>query len=348
MEVQFERDTLPVLWKGDVIISEGSFAGIAAGLALAKAGKKVVVVEPRTYLGREATSTFLLWINQAEYDRTQPIPEPLAACMQAQTGHNSNGEITLSTETIKVVLEDLLMAAGIKLIYASRPVGIIQDPNGLQGLIIANKSGRQVLEAGQVIDTSPQALVARLAGGNVDLPEASAILCKRILEFSGVQTDQRILAVPESLGMLENQVKIHAGCLNSTHKLVECEFRLPFHNQDQQGYSRLELEARQKTFAVAEYLMNSFPGFKKAYLGGASYELSAVTINRLEINPDDEGSLGSIAIPLNHDSYQLALSCFMGPVRGLWCLNPAANLADAFRLNLDNLLTACALGAGLG
>jgi ribulose 1,5-bisphosphate synthetase/thiazole synthase len=347
MEVQFERDTLPVLWNGDVIICEGSFAGIAAGLALAKAGKKVAVVEPRTYLGREATATFQLWLGQLEYEHAQSSPEPLAACLQAHPKLSSNGEISLNAETIKLVLEDLLMAAGIKLIYASRPVGLIKDSAGLQGLIIANKSGRQVLEARQVIDTSSQALVARL-GGWGNFPDPTIVLCKRVLEFSGVQTDTRILPVPQSLGMRSNQVTVHAGFLYSTHKLVECEFWLSFHNQDQQGYSRLEVEARQKTFAVAEYLMNRDPGFQKAYLGGASYELSAVTINRMEGNPDEEGSLRSIALPLKHDSHPIPLSCFTGPVRGLWCLNPAADLADALRLNLDNLLTACKLGVGLG
>ena len=51
--VIFSRSPLPVLRNGDVIILGGSFPAIAAALEFARSGKRVVLVETRTYMGRE-------------------------------------------------------------------------------------------------------------------------------------------------------------------------------------------------------------------------------------------------------------------------------------------------------
>ena len=56
-QVWSSRRTLSVLRSADVLVVGGGFAGIAAALEYARSGYRVVVVEPRTYLGREATAT---------------------------------------------------------------------------------------------------------------------------------------------------------------------------------------------------------------------------------------------------------------------------------------------------
>lgn len=57
MYVQYSEGSLPVLREVDVVVVGGSLAGIAAALTLAAGGLSVAVIEPRTYLGREITST---------------------------------------------------------------------------------------------------------------------------------------------------------------------------------------------------------------------------------------------------------------------------------------------------
>lgn len=49
---QWEAE-IPLLANKDVVIIGGSFAGIACAVELAKAGQQVMIIEPRTYLGRE-------------------------------------------------------------------------------------------------------------------------------------------------------------------------------------------------------------------------------------------------------------------------------------------------------
>src|SRR5664280_2814172 len=61
--VRFERSRVPILLRAAVIIAGGSLAGVAAALEFARAGKKVVIVEHRTYLGREVAATLKPWVD---------------------------------------------------------------------------------------------------------------------------------------------------------------------------------------------------------------------------------------------------------------------------------------------
>ena len=62
MEIVYDRTTLTVLHDCDVAVTGGSFGGVAAALTLARAGRRVALVEPRTYLGREISATLRPWV----------------------------------------------------------------------------------------------------------------------------------------------------------------------------------------------------------------------------------------------------------------------------------------------
>ena len=178
-----DRPTLPVLRTADVVVAGGSFGGIAAALAFARAGRRVALIEPRTYLGREMTATLRPWVNLDGVDRP---PEIIAACIRAAGTLTGPGKVPLRLDAVKLCLEDLLLDAGVQLVYASLPVDILVEDGSLSGLVIGNKSGRQVLGCGMVIDATETAAVARAAGAAFEsaLPESRF---GRTLEFDGVQ-----------------------------------------------------------------------------------------------------------------------------------------------------------------
>ena len=60
--VTLDRQALPILHISDAVVIGGSLAGVAAALTLARAGRRVALVESRTYLGREITATLRPWI----------------------------------------------------------------------------------------------------------------------------------------------------------------------------------------------------------------------------------------------------------------------------------------------
>lgn len=176
--VTYPRKALPILFQGDVVTVGGSFSGVAAALALAAAGRTVVLIESRTYLGREMTATMRPWLWLPAGVAPSTLPQPLAACFasayqdelytEAMSRHHPEQQVTnqdvrwvFRLDAVKKSLEDLLLDAGVHLIYASLPVTMESDGDN-HIVVIGNKSGRQALLARTVIDASETGLLARL------------------------------------------------------------------------------------------------------------------------------------------------------------------------------------------
>ena len=170
--VRLNGARLPILNKADIVIIGGSLAGVAAALEFARAGVKVVLVEHRNYLGREIAATLKPWVDLGKL-AAQP-PEPFASCfkkMQAEgmlKGELKPGEIPLWIDAFKISTEDVLLEAGVELIYSSQPIETIINNGVLNGVVIGNKSGRQVVLGRIVIDATSTAIVARLAEGTFE------------------------------------------------------------------------------------------------------------------------------------------------------------------------------------
>jgi hypothetical protein len=136
--IPFQLNTLPLLHTAEFTIVGGSFAGISAALELSRLGRSVLLVEPRTYLGWEVTATLRPWVPALPLEA---YPGLIAACIAASGAQPRQGEYPLHPDAVKTCLEDSLLEAGVGLVYASQPVGFSR-----QGLVIGNKSGRQVIE----------------------------------------------------------------------------------------------------------------------------------------------------------------------------------------------------------
>ena len=174
MHIELPAKSLPVLSNTDVIVLGGSFAGVAAALEFARSGRSVVLVEPRTYLGREVSATLRPWLNLSLHGSPPKMPDVVQACISESSTQAVDGEIPLHMDAVKRTLEDLLLAAKVKLIYASLPVSVYKQASKIAGVVIGNKSGRQVLLAPLVIDATENALLVRLLGGAFQSPKTKA------------------------------------------------------------------------------------------------------------------------------------------------------------------------------
>ncbi|GGH73394.1 ribulose 1,5-bisphosphate synthetase/thiazole synthase [Pullulanibacillus pueri] len=264
---------LPIISDVDFVIIGGSFAGISTALELANQGKKVMVVESRTYLGSELTATLSPWI-------TLPLkvhPPLIQACIEASGQKVECAEsemVTFHMDQLKLGLEDALQAAGISLLYASLPVGITSLDDNRTGLIIANKSGRQLIRCNGVADATETAITTFLT----KTPLTSTVnkgqsYYKRVLEFNKVEDlEQTTLAIPAELGLLGNSVRIFPGVHGDGHLYVEYQMEFNAENSLEENRKR-EIEAQKKGMALAAYLSQQVPAFRKALLCLSSYEL---------------------------------------------------------------------------
>ncbi len=262
MYVTLDARTLPVLHECDVAVVDGSLGGVAAALALARAGRRVILVESRTYLGREITATLRPWL-PADGER----PPLIESLIEAAGGAAVDGEVPLRMDAVKVRLEDELLGAGVRLLYTSRPVAVCRG-----GLVIANKSGRQVIACGAVVDATATALVCRLAGVEFTAGGGQQVYA-RTVEFEGVgPIEGRELPVPPELGLVGNSVLVHRGYRGEGHELLEHRMLLPV-SEDAWALTRTEAEARRRTQALVSYLYAEVPAFAQPSPGASSYEL---------------------------------------------------------------------------
>lgn len=68
---------------------------------------------------------------------------------------------------VKRVLEQALIDAGVRFVYSAYATDVLQDIAGnVSGVIIGNRAGRQAILGKIIVDATPRALVARMAGAD--------------------------------------------------------------------------------------------------------------------------------------------------------------------------------------
>ncbi len=273
-EIVVSARSLPVIAEADLVVAGATFGGIAVACRVAEAGHRVVVIEPRTYPGYEVSALYRPWMPERAAADPPASMAPWLTKAMASTAHD--GEVALHPDLMKRGLEDVLSAAGVKLLYASHPVGLIYDGSDPAGIVIGNKSGRQAILARGIVDTTDWGLLARLAGFQTPVPSCPlAIRVKRTLEFTQVQGPlSGTLEAPANIGIVNNAVKVHQGFLGAEHVLLEVEMELPLPSADHGGRMMMEIEARKRSLALAAHLIQKHPAFNNAWFAHTSPELT--------------------------------------------------------------------------
>jgi flavin-dependent dehydrogenase len=331
----------------------GSFGGVAAALALARAGRKVVLVEARTYLGREVTATLRPWVHVPSEASLSGLSQVVRACIEASGTSPTNGEVALWLRAIKVRLEDLLLDAGVQLLYASLPVGLCVEESEVRGLIIGNKSGRQVITCQAVLDASATALVARLAGAEFEAQSRDSALFSYTVEFDGAGAlGGPVLSLPKKLGIVGDRAVVHHGYRGKGHVLLEFEIGLSGGAATAAEMTEREIAARQKAVDVAAHLLSRAPAFRGAHLATLSYEpCGAYTSRMAGPAPEWAAALASLDIEVSQansgERIGVPVASFAGPIPGVWCLNGAARVGEGVRESLRDPAISSALGTSL-
>jgi len=98
---------------------------VSAAVELAKAGKSVVLVERRIYLGREVTSEYRPWFDAG--NSSSDLPEILQACIDKNIEQPDGSRKRLLLDHVKKALEDLLFEHGVEILYTSNVVQLIAE-----------------------------------------------------------------------------------------------------------------------------------------------------------------------------------------------------------------------------
>lgn len=190
--------SLPVDSRSDVIVCGSGPAGIAAALAAARTGAHVTLLETNGCLGGVWTSGLLSWIIDGS-DKPGIMREIIDALDRrgARLPRVEGGRsFAYDIEQMKLLLDDLASAAGIRVQLHTRVVGAARDSqNRLAVVFTESKTGRQAWSARTFVDASGDGDLAAHAGCGFDLgnPETgecqpmSLLACVTGVRFSEIE-----------------------------------------------------------------------------------------------------------------------------------------------------------------
>ena len=181
---------IPIYGQYDTVVVGGGFAGVAAALAAARGGNKVLLCEREYMLGGLGTAglvtIYLPLCDGCGHQVSFGIAEELLK-LSIQNGYEAeypkawleNGSfeekcgkryrVRYNAAMCAILYEKKLIEEGVDLLYGTVVCGTSVNDGCITHLIIENKSGRSAIEAGNVIDCSGDADVCWQAGEYIKL-----------------------------------------------------------------------------------------------------------------------------------------------------------------------------------
>ncbi len=165
---------IPVLARCDVAVFGGGPAGVCAAAAAAREGKRVILVERHGFLGGVATAANVnIWHSffgsDGETQIISGIAEEITTELMGQhaarnSKPNGTGHWEVCTETTKLVLDDLSLGSGVRLLLHTLLCDVIVEKGRVVAALVESKSGRHAIEADVFIDATGDADLVRRTG----------------------------------------------------------------------------------------------------------------------------------------------------------------------------------------
>ena len=170
----------------DVFVGGGGFAGIAAALSAARAGKKVILVEKSYYLGGLGTSGLIaIYLpicdgmgRQVSFGLAEELLKlsveidcdgERGASNWLREGMPRGAEdpryaVNFNPSLFAISAEKALLKEGVEILYGVSFVSVVTENSRIKCAIVEGKSGRYAIEARSYVDATGDADIAERAG----------------------------------------------------------------------------------------------------------------------------------------------------------------------------------------
>ena len=177
---------IPVSDECDVLVCGSGIAGIAAALAAARNGAKVILLERQFMLGGLATLGLVtIYLPLCDGEGTQvsfgiadellrlsiargiiedknPIPWLNNSTLEEKK--KTRFEVQYNPNVFATDAEKLLVESGVEILYGTLAVDTVVEGKKITSVIIENKSGRSAINVKSVVDCTGDADICKLAG----------------------------------------------------------------------------------------------------------------------------------------------------------------------------------------
>lgn len=253
-----ERNTA-IVDKVNVLIGGGGTAGFATGVAAARNGANVIIVERYGFLGGMCTAGYVtllpIWNLVPWKEETSPLIGGIAAEIVdkldklggtvspaiAKENQKKNPVMPywpawsqFDFEAMKMAMLTMARQAGVKFLFHSYIVDTIKDGEQVKGVIIENKSGRQAILADAVVDCTGDADIIALAGGAYEKAPKEKLMPMTLCYYMGNVDSAKVeeyLSQDPGLRKLMKEKGFSAGgegaVLKTSAKFVLSHMKLP-------------------------------------------------------------------------------------------------------------------------
>ena len=155
--------SLPVRWEADVAVVGGGIAGVCAACSAAASGASVALVERFAVTGGVLTTGGVANFCGETAGQGEVFDEILAD-LAAFRALDPPPRRVFDHEILAIVLQELLLRRGVKLLLHTRFVDALAQDGLLSACVVCGQSGPEALRARQFIDCTGEAQVAHAAG----------------------------------------------------------------------------------------------------------------------------------------------------------------------------------------
>ncbi len=262
---------LPVSGEYDVMVAGGGIAGIAAAVAAARGGKRVVLLEREYALGGMATLGLVtIYLPLCDGDGTQvvygigeellklSIKHGAEACYPKPWLEGGSREERVQMRYIaqfnphvfEAECEKLLLGLGVHILYGTLACAVQKEGDRITHVVVENKSGRGAIAVKSVIDCTGDADICALAGAPTALHEGGNGLASWYYHVEGGQPKLKMFGladlVPDKTEEPPKGAPINDKYNATQIWTIDESFR--FSGVDGEELSRAVIAARSKMF----------------------------------------------------------------------------------------------------
>ncbi|GHV43258.1 hypothetical protein AGMMS49546_24310 [Spirochaetia bacterium] len=206
----------------DILVAGGGIAGIAAALAAARTGSRVLLIEKEWMLGGLATLGLItiylplcdgkgrqviygigeellkLSIKYGAEDGEFPLPRPWLEGGSLQEKQKLRYQVQYHPWLFAICAEQLLKEAGVEILYGTSVCAVILNDKRIEALVIENKSGRSALMVKAVVDATGDADICKQSGVKTEQFGRGNVLASWHYSFSEGRVQLRIAGYAEA------------------------------------------------------------------------------------------------------------------------------------------------------
>ena len=270
--------------KYDLAVIGGGFAGVAAALAAARAGAKVLIVEKSNCLGGAAVNClvnpFMPYWTKMDGKRVDLSAGIFKEIHDRLEHHNAMSKESFLEEELKYILNEMVAEANIDLLFHAYIFKVEKCDEHIASIVVATKSGEMQVEANYFIDATGDAQLAYLAGCPTVLGRESDHLCQPMtLCFRLGNVDvEKFYKSRERLKIAHAESLAAGELINPRENILV--FKTPIHNVLHFNTTRVvrknptspvevteaEVLARRQVYEIYEFMKKHADGLENSFL----------------------------------------------------------------------------------